>query len=113
MKDAYQLDLKEGVDFRVKRGHRLPRKLGSEYIAFGRTLYCRDEDAAIPRHEFLHLVQFRRYGVPRVVLHYVFHITTHFCRHRNLRTAFREVPFEVEARAFEAGGWEISRDPSR
>jgi hypothetical protein len=40
-----------------------------------------------------------------VVWHYLLRVVTHFCRHRNLGAAFRAVPFEVEARAFETGGW--------
>lgn len=103
MKAEYNLDLKEGVDFRVKRAHWLPEKLGIEWIAFGKTLYCRTADGDVPKHEFLHIVQFSRYGVVRVVVHYLFHASRNFCRFGNLGKAFREVPFEVEARQFEAG----------
>ena len=103
MRGEYNLDLKEGVDFRVKRGHWLPRKLGIEWIAFGKTLYGRTQDEKIPKHEFLHIVQFSRYGVARVVCHYLFHVGRNCCRYGNLGKAFREVPFEVEARDFEAG----------
>ena len=111
MSGEYNLDLEEGVDFRVRRGHWLPRKLGIDWIAFGKTLYCRTANGDVPKHEFLHIVQFSRYGVPRVVCHYLFHAGRNFCRYGNVGKAFREVPFEVEARDFEAGrlavtGWE-------
>lgn len=103
MRGHYNLDLKEGVDFKVKRGHWLPAKLGIECIAFGKTLYCRAADGDVPKHEFLHIVQFSRYGVARVIFHYLFHISRNYFRYCNFAKAFREVPFEVEARDFEAG----------
>jgi hypothetical protein len=102
MRGEYNLDLKEGVDFKVKRGHWLPKKLGAEWIAFGRTLYCRQVDGAVPKHEFLHIAQFARYGVACVILHYLFHVGRKYVRCRNFGKAFRQVPFEVEARDFEA-----------
>ena len=104
MTGQYNLDLKEGADFRVRRGHWLPRKLGIGYIAFGKTLYCRAADAEVPKHEFLHIVQFHEYGVARVLLHYAFHVGRNLLRFRNFAQAFRGVPFEVEAREFEAAG---------
>lgn len=102
MSDKYNLELREGVDFRVKRGHWLPSKLGVEWFAFGRTLYCRSVNGDIPRHEFLHIAQFARYGVARVILGYLFHLGRNYCRYRSFGKAFRNVPFEVEARSFEA-----------
>ena len=104
MRDGYNLDLKEGVDFTVKRGHWLPKKLGVEYLAFGRTLYFRMVEGGIPKHEFLHLAQFHKYGVAGVVFHYLYHLARNLCRYRNFRDSFREVPFEREAREFEAQG---------
>ncbi|MFV1965481.1 MAG: hypothetical protein ACC628_08675 [Pirellulaceae bacterium] len=103
MKGEYNLDLKEGVDFRVKRGHWLPEKLGVECIAFGKTLYCREVNGEVPGHAFLHIAQFSRYGVTRVLLHYLFHVVRNYCRYRNFALAFRQVPFEVEAGNYEAG----------
>jgi len=103
MRGEYNLNLKEGVDFRVKRGHWLPTKLGIECIAFGKTLYCRTANGDVPKHEYFHIVQFSRYGVARVVFHYLFHVGKNCCRYWNLGKAFREVPFEVEAREFETG----------
>lgn len=98
----YRLDLQAGVDFQVKRGHWLPERFGVECIAFGRTMYLRGAPEEIPRHEFLHIAQFHRYGVPRVVLHYLVHVARNYRRYGNFKEAFREVPFEQEARAFEA-----------
>jgi MoaA/NifB/PqqE/SkfB family radical SAM enzyme len=99
----YNLELREGVDFRVKRGHWLPKRLGIEYIAFAKTLYCRQDRAEVPRHEFLHIAQFSRYGVFRVTLHYLFHVARNYCRYGNFAEAFRRVPLEVEAVDYEAG----------
>jgi hypothetical protein len=103
MKNSYNLDLKAGVDFMVKRQHWLPEKIGVECIAFGRTLYVRSSDDRIPKHEFLHIAQFHKYGIAHVVLHYLFHVARNYRRFRNFRDAFREIPFEKEARDFEAG----------
>ena len=103
MSQEYDLTLREGIDFRVKRGHWLPRKLGVPCIAFGRTLYCLAADAVVPKHEYLHIAQFHKYGVTRVVLHYLCHVARNYRRLGNFGAAFREVPFEVEARDYEAG----------
>jgi len=100
----YNLDLEEGRDFEFKRSHWLPKKVGVECIAFGGTLYHRGEDSEVPRHEFLHLAQFHRYGVARVLLHYLFHLVKNRIRYGNFGKAFREVPFEQEAREFEKRG---------
>ena len=104
MSTGYNLALREGIDFRVKRGHWLPRKLGVPCIAFGKTLYCLAADAEVPKHEYLHLAQFQKYGVARVLLHYLRHVTRNYLRLGSFGAAFREVPFEVEARRYEAGG---------
>ena len=104
MKGGYNLALKEGLDFKVRRRHWLPEMLGVECIAFGKTLYFKRVDGDIPKHEFLHLAQFHKYGVVRVIVHYLFHVARNLCRYGNFRDAFREVPFEREAREFEAGG---------
>jgi len=97
----YNLELREGENFRVKRGHWLPKKVGVECIAFGRTLYHREKDGKVPLHEYLHLAQFHRYGVVRVLFHYLFHVGKNFILYRNFGKAFVGVPFEVEAREFE------------
>ena len=104
MKDRYHLNLTEGKDFRVRRNHWLPNKLGVAAVAFGTTLYLRSPDAPIPRHEFLHIAQFHKYGVAHVVLHYLFHVARNYRRLGNFSDSFREVPFEKEARDFEAEG---------
>ena len=103
MMSRYNLDLKAGVDFKVKRKHWLPEKLGIECIAFGKTLYLRGPEERIPQHEFLHIAQFNKFGVVRVIFHYLVHITKNYRRLRNFKDSFREVPFEKEARDFEAG----------
>lgn len=103
MTNRYNLNLKAGVDFKVKRNHWLPGKLGIGCIAFGRTLYLRGSEERIPQHEFLHIAQFHKFGVIKVVSLYLFHIIKNYRRFGNFRDAFREVPFEKEARDFEAG----------
>ena len=103
MNNGYDLDLKEGVDYRVKRGHWLPRKAGVDCIALGATLYHARADGRVPKHEYLHLAQFSKYGVARVLLHYLVHFTRNYSRCRDLGKAFCDVPFEVEARRYEAG----------
>ena len=99
----YDLGLKEAEDFRVLRNHWLPRALGLEYLALGTRLFARGDPPELPRHEFLHLAQFRRFGAGYVLRHYLYHLARNLLRTRSLGRAFREVPFEVEARAFAAG----------
>ena len=106
MNNGYNLALQEGIDFQINRGHWLPRKLGVAYLALGRTLYCRETNAPVPKHEYLHIVQFHKYGWTRVVLHYLYHVARNYCRLRSFGAAFRAVPFEVEARDYEAGQWD-------
>lgn len=98
----YDLSLARGIDFRVKENHWLPRVLGADLIAFGRTLFARSLCPQVPHHEFLHLAQFRRHGVAGVLTHYVYHGVWNLVRERRLGAAFRDVPFEREARAFQA-----------
>ncbi len=97
----YRLDLRAGKDFMVRENHRLPVKMGAEIFVFGKTMYCRNSLTEIPRHEYLHIAQFRKYGSLLVLIHYTFYLTVNFLRYRNFGKAFRMVPFEVEARDFE------------
>ena len=96
----YPLDLAPGVDFELHDGHWLPRLLGSEYVALGTTLYAREAGAGVPDHELLHLAQFRRHGRLRVLGHYLRHAVPKLIANGDLAEAFRQVPFEVEARAY-------------
>ncbi len=100
MKTKYNLDLMEGRDFKVKRGHWLPKRLNVDCFVFGKVMYCRPHGGGLPKHEFLHLAQFEKYGTVMVMIHYVFHGVTNLIRYRKLSTAFQQIPFEVEARAF-------------
>jgi MoaA/NifB/PqqE/SkfB family radical SAM enzyme len=97
----YPLGLARGVDYAVREHSWLARRLNVRYLALGSTLHASGPVAGVPHHEFLHLAQFRRFGVPRVLAHYVRHAAAGFVRHRDLGRAFREVPFEVEARAYD------------
>jgi len=97
----YNLNLKSGVDFKVKENHRIPQKMGVDFFVFGRTMYCRGKMEKLPTHEFLHVAQFRKYGSFLVVLHYLFYLSVNMVKFRNFGKAFQNVPFEVEARKFE------------
>jgi hypothetical protein len=99
---GYKTDLIEGVDFTVKRPHWLPRKVGVEWVAFGRTLYGRTAEGPLPKHELLHLAQFRRYGISGVLLHYAFHFVRNRWSCGSAGRAFSEIPFEREAREYES-----------
>ena len=97
----YQLGLRRGIDYAVREHSPLAKRLGIRYLALGSTLFSSGAVSEVPHHEFLHIAQFRRFGVPRVILHYLRHGIGHLIRTRDLGAAFRDVPFEVEARAYE------------
>lgn len=100
MKSKYSLDLKEGVDFRVKEYHWLPRKLSVDYFVFRKTMFCRYGKGKLPKHEFLHLVQFNEYGTMVVLMHYIYYGIKNILKYKSISTAFQEIPFEIEARSF-------------
>jgi hypothetical protein len=100
MKSKYNLNLREGADFNVREKHWLPQKMNTEYIVFGKTMYCRGYKGDLPRHEFLHLAQFEKHGTIAVLIHYFYYGIKNFIKYRKLSTAFQEIPFEIEARAF-------------
>jgi hypothetical protein len=97
----YNLTLQPGVHFQIKENHRIPQKMGVDYFVFGRTMYCRGKMLNLPKHEFLHVAQFRKYGSFLVLMHYLFYLIINLIRYRKFGKAFAEVPFEVEARLFE------------
>ena len=98
----YNLDLKPGEDFKIKENHWIPQKMGVDFFVFGNTLYCKSNMQKLPKHEFLHVAQFRKYGSFLVIVHYLFFLSLNIIRYRNFGKAFVEVPFEVESRKFEA-----------
>lgn len=98
----YQLYLEPGKDFQIKENHRIPQKMGVDYFVFGRTMYCKNKMEILPKHEYLHIAQFRKYGRFLVLTHYLFYLTVNLVKYRNFGKAFSFVPFEVEARNFEA-----------
>ncbi len=98
----YNLNLQAGKDFFIKENHRIPHKMGVGFFVFGKTMYCRGTMGKLPDHEFLHVAQFRKYGSFLVVLHYLFYLSLNMLKYRNFGKAFQQVPFEVEARKFEA-----------
>lgn len=97
----YELELRRGVDSAVREHSWLAKRLKAPYIALGSTLHASGAVRVVPRHEFLHVAQFRRCGVAGVILHYLRHGLANLLRCRNLGRAFRDVPFELEARAYE------------
>ncbi len=99
--NKYNLNLQAGKDFFTKENHRIPQKMGVDFFVFGRTMYCRGKMEKLPDHEFLHVAQFRKYGSFLVVLHYLFYLSVNMVKFRNFGTAFKAVPFEVEARRYE------------
>jgi MoaA/NifB/PqqE/SkfB family radical SAM enzyme len=98
---TYSLNLRPHLDFIIKGRHWLPRKLGVPFVAFARTLYCRDAYTKTPAHEYLHLAQCHRWGLPRFAAHYLFHLVKNWLQTKNLGQAFAQVPFEIEARTYE------------
>lgn len=101
IKEKYNLELKPGIDFNIEENHWLPNKMGADFFVFGKTMYCKNTMKALPRHEFLHVAQFRKYGSFLVVLHYLFYLTLNGIKFRDFGKAFKAVPFEIEARKFE------------
>lgn len=101
LEKKYNLELKAGKDFTVKENHWLPNKMGVDIIVFGKVMYCKNKLDEIPMHEFLHVAQFRKYGILLVMLHYFFYVTINIFRYRDISKAFSQVPFEIEARNFE------------
>jgi hypothetical protein len=97
----YALGLQRGVDYHVRERHWLPARLNVPFVALGRTLYASGAVTEIPRHEFLHLAQFRRFGVLRVFCHYLWHGSRRLAGGSSFGQAFGGVPFEEEARAYE------------
>ena len=104
IKQKYNLNLEPGKDFRIKENHWLPKKMGADIFVFGKTMYFNNEMISLPKHEFLHVAQFRKYGKFLVILHYLFFLTINGIRYRNFGRAFQAVPFEIEARRFEKTG---------
>lgn len=98
----YNLKLVPEKDFRIKENHSIPNKMGVDFFVFGRTMYCRNKMEKLPKHEYLHVAQFRKYGSFLVLLHYLFFLTINMIKYRNFGKAFKAVPFEVEARKYEA-----------
>ena len=99
--NKYNLNIQAGKDFFIKENHCIPQKIGVDFFVFGRTIYCRGKMEKLPNHEFLHVTQFRKYGIFLVIVHYLFYLTVNMVKFRNFKTAFTAVPFEVEARSYE------------
>jgi hypothetical protein len=101
MPGKYNTNLTAGQDFFVKKHHWIPGKLNVEYFAFGTRLYCRGDGTPLPRHELLHISQFKKYGIVGVMAHYFFHFTRNYLKCGDGGRSFLDIPFEKEARAFE------------
>lgn len=97
----YNLKLQPGIDFKIEEEHSLPAKMGAEIFVFGKTMYFRGKMDKLPKHEYLHVAQFRKYGKILVVLHYLFFLVVNMVRFGKFARAFEAVPFEVEARKYE------------
>lgn len=101
MTTGYNLNLKEGKDFVMKNNHWLPKKMGVTYFAFGKTLYCVNSESRIPSHEYLHIAQYNKHNIPMVIFHYLQNFIKNYLKSKNPGMAFKEIPFELEAREFE------------
>ncbi len=97
----YNLKLQAGVDFYIRENHWIPKKMGVDFFVFGKTMFCKNKMEKLPKHEYLHIAQFRKYGMFLVLLHYNFYITINMLKYWNFGKAFNKVPFEIEARNFE------------
>ncbi len=91
LEQKYNLKLILDKDYFVKEEHWLPRRMGVQYFAFGKTLYCDRKVKVIPSHEFLHIAQFNKYGTVRVIGHYIYHLVINYKNGSNLGEAFRRV----------------------
>ena len=101
MNKKYDLNLKPGADFKIKENHSIPNKMNVDFFVFGKTMYCKNKMTELPKHEYLHIAQFKKYGTFLVVMHYVFYILKNYIKYRHFGKAFEAVPFEIEARAYE------------
>lgn len=99
--EKYRLDLQPGIDFKIKENHRIPEKMGVDFFVFGKTMFCRNKMEKLPAHEYLHVAQFKKYGIVFVLLHYLFYLAVNMIKYRDFGKAFVGVPFEVEARKYE------------
>jgi len=99
--NKYDLSLIPIRDFAIVEEHKLPAKMNVEYFVFGKTIYCRDKFVKMPNHEYLHLAQFKKYGIILSTFHYLFYIAINMFKYKNFKNAFENVPFEIEARNYE------------
>lgn len=98
----YDLTLVPGIDYTVFPSHWLAKYTNLPIIAWGRALYFKEPLTYLPYHEYLHLAQFHKFGIFRVLCHYIYHGGINWLQTRKLKTAFAQIPFEVEARQYQA-----------
>lgn len=103
----YNLKLKVGTDFIISENHWIPNKMGVEVFVFGKTMHFMKKMEQIPKHEYLHIAQFKKYGIVLVIFHYLFYLIMNLFKYRNFGKAYLAIPFEVEARDFEKSKEEI------
>lgn len=78
-------------------------------ITLGRRIYLSSAAAVrsmdyldrLLRHELAHVRQVRRHGLPGFLVRYVAEFLRHLWRTRSMDAAYRDISFEVEARAAE------------
>jgi hypothetical protein len=70
-------------------------------MVLGRTIVFKGDETEIPstllRHELIHLEQIDRSGVARFYLIYLRDYVVNLWRFRDHDTAYRNIPFEIEA----------------
>lgn len=92
---------------RFKFNHPLPRLLGVEAITLYPYVFCASlESATDPRtirHELVHVGQVKEFGWLRFYLSYLLYYAAERVKGENHYSAYWNIPYEIEARAGEAG----------
>lgn len=91
-----------------KYSHWLPKLLNSFAVTVGRTIYYEDAQPTdrLRRHEEKHVEQYMQYGVLGYLTRYFFSYFKNRLRGMDKYEAYRNIPFEIEARAAELLGGE-------
>lgn len=87
--------------------HWLPVFMHAEAVCIGRTIYYRGPKhsvwPALRKHEMKHVEQYEKYGLLGFLVIYLFWYTVGRLQGKDHWGAYKDIPFEVEARAAEKG----------
>ncbi len=71
-------------------------------ICLGYWVFFKEKEDDVPlyqiRHEYVHVDQIARHGIFQFYTIYLFHFCMNMLKYRNWDKAYREIPFEKEAR---------------